>query len=109
MIGTAFEAYREVNPEKKTATWADSVITIFRRDWRALVNPIRAQKNKRLLFSQQSMEKIKDSFKDKEFKRSVEFNPLGIMENIKNTLIEEITKMPPKAELRATDPSALDE
>lgn len=109
MIGTAFEVYREVDPAKKNAVWADHVITVMRRDWRPLINPIRAAKNKKLLFSQQSMDKIISSFKDKEFKRTIDFNPLGIMENIKNALVEEITKLPPKAELRATDPTALNE
>jgi hypothetical protein len=109
MIGTAFEVYKEVNPANKTAKWADYCLTILRRDWRPLVNPLRAQTNKKLLLSQQPMDKIMASFKDKEFLRTTEFNPLGIMENLKNTLVEEITKTPPRAELRAVDPSAINE
>lgn len=109
MIGTAFEVYREVDPDKKTAKWADAAITIYRRDWRPLVNQLRAQANKRYLLSEQSMKSIKDSFKDKDFIKSTEFNPLGIMETMKNTLVEEITKMPPRAELRAVDPSAIND
>lgn len=109
MIGTAFEVYKEVDPNKKNAQWADTVLTIFRRDWRPLVNPLRAQYNKRLILSQQPMDKIKATFKDKNFLETTEFNPLGIMENLKNTLVEEITKSPPRAELRAIDPSALND
>lgn len=109
MIGTAFEVYKEVDPDKKDAVWADLCLTIFRRDWRPLVNVLRARENKRLLFSQQPMANIMATFKDKNFLATTEFNPLGIMENLKNTLVEEITKNPPKAELRAVDPSAINE
>jgi hypothetical protein len=109
MIGTAFEVYKEVDPAKKNGKWADTCLTIFRRDWRPLVNQLRAQINKRLLLSQQPMDKIKATFKDKNFIECNEFNPLGIMETMKNTMVEEITKNPPKAQLRAVDPTALNE
>jgi len=109
MIGTAFEVYKEVDPAKKNAKWADLCLTILRRDWRPLINPLRARANKALLLSQQPMGAIMATFKDKNFLETTEFNPLGIMENLKNTLVEEITKTPPKAELRAVDPSAINE
>lgn len=53
------------------------------------------------------MDKIMASFKDKKFLKLIEFDPLGIMEAYKNALIEELTKNPPKAELKATDPTAI--
>jgi len=53
------------------------------------------------------MDKIRDKFKDKEFLRNNRFLPLGIFDNIKNNLIETLLQNPPKAELRATDPSAV--
>jgi hypothetical protein len=107
MYGTSYEIYKEIDPQKKNAIWADQCITILRRDWVPLVNQTRCRDNKRYLDSMQSMDHIKDKFKDAEFKKELEFDPIGIMEAFKNTLIEEILKTPPKAELKATDPSAM--
>lgn len=109
MIGTAFEVYKQVDPNLKTPEWANTCLTIFRRDWRPLINVERARINKKLLFSQQDMISIKKTFKDKNFLANTEFYPLGILENLKNALVEEITKAPPHAELRAVDPSALNQ
>lgn len=55
------------------------------------------------------MDKIRASFKDQKFLKLIDFDPLGIMEAYKNALIEELTKNPPKAELKATDPTAISE
>jgi hypothetical protein len=110
MDGISAEVYKEVDPSKKDAVWANNVISIYRRDWRSFVNRERSIVNNALLDSRQSMEKIEQSFKDKSFKKLIDrFDPLGIMEAYKNALIEELTKNPPKAELKATDPSAISE
>jgi hypothetical protein len=55
----------------------------------------------------QSMESIRDGFKDKKFKEKLAFDPLGIWEPFKNTLVEDILKNPPRAELKATDATAI--
>src|SRR5215471_18187120 len=110
MIGVAALTYKEVDPAKKDAKWADTCLQQFRRDWRPLVNVVRCRDNKRYLYSQQSLEEVINSFKDKKFRELIKnSNPLGIMETIVNTIVEEITTHPPKAELRATDPAAVNE
>lgn len=107
MYGTSYEIYKTVDPAKKDPIWADQCITLLRRDWVPLVNQTRCRDNKRLLDSMQSMEWIKEKFKDEEFKKELEFDPIGILEVFKNTLIEDILKTPPRAELKANDPSAV--
>ena len=106
MNSVAIELYKEIDPARKDAAWADKSITLLRRDWRTIVNVQQNRLNKQILLSNESMSKIIDSFKDKGFKKNVEILPLGIFENIRNTLTEEIIKSPPAAEIRATDPSA---
>lgn len=109
MIGTSAILYEELDPSKKNGEWIDKSIQRLRMDWRPLVNLPRMSENKRLLDSMQSMEKIRESFKDKKFKEDTDFDPLGIMEPYKNAIIEELIKNPPRAELKATDPSAINE
>jgi hypothetical protein len=107
MYGPSFEIYRQPDPNKKDAEWANGCITVLRRDMRPLVNQVRCRENKKLLDSMQSIDYIKDNFKDKEFKEHMEWDPLGVMEVFKNILIEDIMKDPPKAELKAIDPLAI--
>lgn len=107
MYGTAMEIYKTPDPKDKTPEWADMCITALRRDWVPLVNQVRIRENKKLLDSMQSLDYIKDKFKDKAFKKDMEWDPIGVMEVFKNILIEDIMKDPPKAELKASDPSAI--
>lgn len=99
--------YKTVDPKDKNAKWINDMITQIRRDWRQLIDSDRIEKNKRLLFSQQDMGKIKKAFKDKNFLKHTEFIPLGIWPRIINILVEEIIKNSPKAEVKATDPTAI--
>ena len=98
-----------MNAAEKDAVYCNNAVTLLRRDWRPFINRERYIFNTQYLDSMQSMEKIQASFKDKKFIDLVEFDPLGIMEVYKNALIEELTKNPPKAELKATDPTAISE
>lgn len=107
MYGQSADIYRTIDPSLKDATWANNSITILRRDWRPIVNMSRMRINKRYLDSMQSMENIIDRFKDKEFKKSLEWDPLGIWEPFKNILVEDILSNPPRAELKATDATAI--
>jgi len=108
MTGPSFVLYKQFIGEEKDAAFFDQSITTIRRDWRRIVQSDRAYEAKKILLSQQSMQKIIDSFDDEDFKRCNNFDPLPIWENILNTLIEEITQAPPKCEIFATDPSAID-
>lgn len=101
------ELYREVNPNKKDAKWCNLCVTQLRMNWLPLVNVERMAENKRIIFGEQSMDKIKSMFKDKEFLKCTEFIPLGIWTKIVNTLVEEFTKIPPKIELKANDATAI--
>lgn len=106
MYGQAAEIYRDISAVKDNV-WADKCITILRRDWVPLVNQTRCRENKQYLDSMQSLEDIREKFKDKKFKKDLAFDPLGILEPIKNTLVEDILKNPPRAEIKATDPTAI--
>jgi hypothetical protein len=107
-VNISFKIYSEIQASKKTVAWWNQVVTILRRDWRPFVNLIRCTENKQLLFSKQDMSNIRDSFKDKKFKATTDFIPIGIMDNILKGMIEDILKNPPRSEVRATDPSAID-
>lgn len=99
--------YKVMDGAKKDAKYISTSISTIRRDWRNLKSPETMRENKAILFSQQSMDKIIKQFKDKQFKKETDFIPLGIWNRIVNTIVEEITKNPPKIELRANDATAL--
>lgn len=105
MYGLAADLYYDITTPKD-AVWADRAITILRRDWVPLVNQVRCRENKRYLDSMQSMEDVRNGYKDKKFKEKI-IDPLGIWEPFKNTLVEDILKNPPRAELKATDATAI--
>lgn len=107
MDSVSFEIYETLDPALKTPEWADKCITILRRDTRPIVDIVWAKDMKQRLFSKQSMEKVKEAFKDKKFKEKTDFTPIAFLESMRNSMIEEITKNPPKVELKATDPSAV--
>jgi hypothetical protein len=106
MNGLAYDFYRDISTPKD-AVWGDKSLTTIRRDWVPLVNQTRCRENKRYLDSMQPMEDVRNMFKDKKFKERLAFDPLGIWEPFKNTLVEDILKNPPRAELKATDPTAI--
>lgn len=104
---TAIRIYSEIDPKKKDATWANLCIQRLRMDWRRIVNVVESQDNRSHLLGMQSMEKIKKTFKDKKFLDSTNWEAIDVMFNIRNTLTEDLLKSPPKAELKATDPTAM--
>lgn len=99
--------YSELDPDKKDAKWADSCIQKLRMDWRRIVNLPTSRENKLYLFGSQSLEKIKKTFKDKDFLKSTDWTAIDVIFNIRNTLTEELLKSAPKSELKATDPTAI--
>jgi hypothetical protein len=107
MIGTSVKIYMEVDPSKKDAVWANRCIEINRMNWRRLVNVIRGIEDRNLLYSNQPLNHVMDSFQDAEFKRDVQFLPLPIMEAFVNAVVEELTKRPPRTELKAIDPTSV--
>lgn len=109
MTSNGSEIYREVDPAKKDAVWANRCTEINRSNWRKLVNVNRGWENRNLLYSTQPLDKVAASFQDQDFKRDVEFIPLPIMEAFVNAVVEEITQRPPRTELKATDPTAISE
>lgn len=109
MPGISFDAFREIDPSKKDAVWCNNMVTFIRQNSTKLTDPGTIRENKKIILSQQSMDKIKDSFKDKDFIENTKFNQLGIWNRIVNIIVEEITKNPPRAKLKATDPTALNE
>lgn len=98
--------YNELNPAKKDYKWANQCIQIMRRDWRPMKNVVTGMHNRSILYSMQDMSKIKASFKDKKFLEATNMVPLPIWEALINTLVEEVTKDPPKMEVKAVDPMA---
>lgn len=107
MTGTSYPVYSELDPSKKTPEWANFVITLLRRDWRRLKNVERALHSRATLYSVNEITEIKESFDDEEFKKNTKFTPLPILEPMINAVVEEITRNPPRAELKALDPTAV--
>lgn len=103
----SFLVYLNPDASKRDYQWWDIAITTLRRDLRPIVDIGQDAYNKSLLDGKQSMKHIEKSFDDKDFKRDVVIKPLGIMNVFVNEMVETIKKTPPKAEIRATDPSAL--
>lgn len=102
------ELLKIVDPALKDARYMNNMISYLRRDWTPLVSAERMAYNKALIFSQQDMKPIEKMFKDKQFKKEMgAFVPLGIWDRIVNIIIEEITKTPPKMELKANDSTAI--
>ena len=109
MIGTSSQVYTEVDPSKKDAVWANKVIELNRMNWRRLVNVARGMEDRNILYSNQPLTEVRDSFQDEEFKKNVQFYPLPIMEALVNAVVEEISQRPPRTEIKATDPSSISE
>lgn len=101
------EILLELDPKKKTPEWANQAIQNIREDWSPYVNRGKLVENKKYLYALDDMEKVKSKFKDKHFLKTTDFQSLGSLDQILNTLTEELVKDPPKAELRATDPAAI--
>lgn len=107
MIIENSQLFSTLDPAKKDAKWANDCVTVLRRNWIQLKNTLVMRNNKEIIFAQQSMEKIKKSFKDKEFIKNTEFVPIAAWPRILNVIIEELLKNPPQAEVRANDSTAL--
>ncbi len=108
MINTSAEIYKVVDPSQRDAKWADECISSVRRYWKPIINQVANAINKDLLFSKQDMASTISMFKEKgDFLKQRAIIPLPLLENIKNALVEEITRNPPKMELKANDATAL--
>src|SRR5574342_993782 len=101
MTGQGFIAYEVLDPSKKDGPWADKVITSYRRMERPIVTQARMFTDRSILFSIQELNDVKESFDDEDFKKRTHFYPLPILEPMLNTVVEDITKSPPRSELRA--------
>jgi hypothetical protein len=108
-LETSFLIYDQVDPAKKDAAWGNMCVSRLRMDWRPLVNLEASRINKSYLFGVQDLSKVKKSFKDKVFLKNTDFTAIDVLYNIRNTLTEDILKGPPKAELKATDPTAMND
>ena len=99
----------EVDPNKKDYVWCSNCVTSLRINSRQLKNVIQARDNRAVMYSMQPLPKIRDSFDDEDFKKSVNFLAVPVLEPLVNSIVEDTVKRPPKAELRAEDPTALNE
>jgi len=99
--------YKELDPSKKDYEWASKVVSFYRMYWRNLIDPVRLSRNRSILYGTNTITKIKDSFKDKDFIRDNEFKPLPILDAFVNAVVEEIVKDPPNYEVKAQDPTAI--
>lgn len=108
MIDNSYEVYKVVDPSKRDAEWMNGCITTLRRRWQPIVNQVQNRINKDILFSTYDMAATEAMFKEKgDFLKTKPIIPLPLLENIKNSLVEEILKNPPKMELKANDATAL--
>lgn len=101
--------YRELDPKKKNYEWANTVTTMLRMYWRPLVDPIRGAYNRSVMYGLNDLTNVKKSFKDKKFIQATDFKPVNILDPMVNAIVEEITQQPPRCEIRALDPLAVNE
>ena len=107
MLSINWKIYNELDPKKKDVKWGDLCIQILRRDWRRLIASNRALGDRSALYSVEELPDIKNSFDDEDFKKNTKFQSLPILEPIINSVVEGIIRNPPKAELKALDPTAI--
>ncbi len=107
MEGSIVDLLEDINPNNRNYEWYTKYISILRMQSRPLFDPIRVRENKKIILSQQSLQNIIDTFKDKDFIKNTNFKPLGIWSRMLNLIVEELTKAPPKCELNATDAQAI--
>jgi hypothetical protein len=109
LTSQAIDLINELDPDKKTYEWANKCIQSIRLYWRPLKNVTQGLDNKSIMYSMQELQNVKDSFDDEDFKKSIKFHPLPILEPLVNSIVEDTVKNPPRAELRAEDPTAINE
>lgn len=110
MIGISAAIYNsEYDGDKKDPKWGDMCCTNLRRNWRRMVGVARGIDDRRLMFSMQPLDYVRNSFQDTEFITNTQFLPLPILESLVNTVVDEIRKAPPKIEVKATNPAAINE
>ncbi len=109
MTSQAIDLINEVDPDKKNYEWGNRVIQSLRTYWRPLKNVSQGAENKSIMYSMQELTEVRNSFDDEDFKKSIKFYPLPILEPLVNSIVEDTVKNPPRAELRAEDPTAVNE
>lgn len=100
--------YIEYDVKKKDKAWIGRLITEFRTNsYKPLYDPAKAEKNRKIINSDDSLENIKLMFKDpkKLEKAGFEFIPIAIIEKIKNLLFGEQCKAEIKASVDMQDPT----
>ena len=109
MTSAAISLIDEKDPAKKTPEWFNLVLSSTRPYWRQLKNVGQERDNRAYMYSMQPMNKVMDSFDDEEFKKNTTFFQIPVLESILNAIVEETVKNPPRCELRAEDPTAINE
>lgn len=109
MFSQAGVLINEVDPDKKNYEWANVSVSGLRMYWRPLKNVYQARDNRSVMYSMQPLNEVRDSFDDEDFKKNVRFLPIPVLEPLVNSVVEDLVKSPPRAELRAEDPTAITE
>ena len=109
MLSVNSELLKIVNPNQKDIKWMDNYVSYLRRDMRHWIEPNVYFENRAIILSEQAMDKIKKTFKDKDFIKETDFEPLGVVNRIFNIMVEELIKNPPKIEVVANDAMAENE
>ncbi len=104
-----YSEIHELNPAKKNMEYAQRIIRSIRDNWVSYVNKKQVSTNREFLYGTNSIQDIKDQFKDSGFKNSHEFLNLGLLDSTRNVLIEENRKNPPMVDIKAVDPAAMAE
>lgn len=99
----------ELDGSKKNYGWSNEVCSSIRMNWQGLKNVIQARENRAIMYSMQPLTKVRDSFDDEDFKKSVDFLPVPVLDPILNSIVEDLTRRPPRAEVKAEDPTAINE
>jgi hypothetical protein len=99
--------YWEKDTTKKNYNWAHELCTLFRQEWKPVVDRVQAEEGMKYLLSEQSLEKVKSGFeKSGSFATNTEWIAIGVLDRIRNILIAEFLKGVYKPQVEAVDVGA---
>lgn len=102
------QKYMEIDPKKKGPEWGDEFIRHLRLNMHHVVDLRRANKAVTYLMSTYNTEKFKKMFKNAD-KLDIDFIPLAVLEKARNVFIAEMEASGINVNIKATDPSAINE
>lgn len=99
--------YFEEDPENKGHAWGNDMVSLFRREWKSMLNKRDADIRMEYLFAMQSLDHVKKGFReDTAFFKNNKWIQVSVFDRIRNILVAEFLKAMHKPHVEATDVAA---